>query len=263
MRPASACILVEAAVITAAAGLAAAAIHEVSQAIRVTDLQATPVVHGASPDTAVVDAATEVAVNISQGLAPVSNVMNFLMEVVMKTSHWRRVALLSVMAGFCGSLVAASLPIPDQEAAKPIPGAKELPDPNLTYKVVFDLAAAAPKIDEVNPGLTTVARYVNTLGKYGVPEDHRKIAVVFHRAVTEAILNNETFKARNQGHDNPNIALIREMKKAGVDFHVCGQAVLAHKIDPKTIQPEIQLDLWALTTIVNLQLHGYVHIGGE
>jgi intracellular sulfur oxidation DsrE/DsrF family protein len=53
------------------------------------------------------------------------------------------------------------------------------------------------------------------------------------------------------------------MKKAGVDFRVCGQAVLAHKIDPKTIQPEIELDVWALTTIVNLQLRGYIHIGGE
>jgi len=53
------------------------------------------------------------------------------------------------------------------------------------------------------------------------------------------------------------------MKRAGVDFRVCGQAVLGRKIDPKTIQPEIELDLWALTTIVNLQTRGYVHIGAE
>ncbi len=52
------------------------------------------------------------------------------------------------------------------------------------------------------------------------------------------------------------------MKKAGVDFRVCGQAVLANNIDPKTIQPEIELDLWALTTLVDLQLKGYVHVGG-
>lgn len=35
------------------------------------------------------------------------------------------------------------------------------------------------------------------------------------------------------------------MKKAGVDFRVCGQAVLGMKIDHKTILPEIQVDLWA------------------
>jgi intracellular sulfur oxidation DsrE/DsrF family protein len=128
---------------------------------------------------------------------------------------------------------------------------------------VFDIATAAPKVDDVNPGLTGVVRFVNTLGEYGVPADHRKIAVVFHRAATDIVMDNQAFQARYPGHDNPNIALIQSMKKAGVDFRVCGQAVLAHKIDPKTIQREIELDVWALTTIVNLQLRGYVHIGGE
>jgi len=48
-----------------------------------------------------------------------------------------------------------------------------------------------------------------------------------------------------------------------VDFRVCGEAVLANKIDPKTIQPEIELDLWALTTIVNLEMRGYVRVGSN
>jgi hypothetical protein len=39
--------------------------------------------------------------------------------------------------------------------------------------------------------------------------------------------------------------------------------VLANKIDPKTIQPEIELDLWALTTIVNLEMRGYVRVGSN
>jgi len=173
--------------------------------------------------------------------------------------------LMAALIGLSGSARAQSaqtLPIPGYEAAKDLPGAKELPDPSMTYKVVFDIGKGASKVDEVNPGLIGVARYLNTLAKNGVPADHRKIAVVFHQGGTEIVLNNETFKARNDGHDNPNIALIQEMKKAGVDFRVCGQAVLGRKIDPKTIMPEIELDLWALTTIVNLQTRGYVHIGG-
>lgn len=175
-------------------------------------------------------------------------------------------AVLAVLIGVSGPLAAQpaqKLAIPGGEVAKDLPGAKDLPDPNMTYKVVFDIATAVPKIDEVNPGLTLVVRYLNTLAKYGVPEEHRKIAVVLHRKGTEIILNNETFKARNDGHDNPNIALIQSMKKAGVDFRVCGQSVLANKIDPKTIQPEIELDLWALTTLVDFQLHGYVHVGAN
>jgi intracellular sulfur oxidation DsrE/DsrF family protein len=155
-----------------------------------------------------------------------------------------------------------TLPIPNGPVAKDIPGAKELPDPHVTYKVVFDIAGAASKIDELNPGLDVVVRYLNTLAKTGVPAEHRKIAVVFHQKSTPIVMNNEAFRARFEGHDNPNISLIQQMKKAGVDFRVCGQAVLANNIDPKTIQPEIELDLWALTTLVDLQLKGYVHVGG-
>jgi intracellular sulfur oxidation DsrE/DsrF family protein len=177
---------------------------------------------------------------------------------------WIYAAVLIALIGFSVSVRAQSaqtLPVPGYEAAKDVPGAKELPDPNMTYKVVFDIGKAAPKVDEVNPGLATVARYLNTLAKTGVSADHRKIAVVFHQGGTEIVQNNDAFKARNNGHDNPNIALIQNLKNAGVDFRVCGQAVLGSKIDPKTIQPEIELDLWALTTIVNLELRGYVHVG--
>jgi hypothetical protein len=82
-----------------------------------------------------------------------------------------------------------SLPVPAAPVARDVPGAKELPDKTLTYKI------------------------------------------------------------------------IQSLKKAGVDFRVCGQAVLARKIDPKTIQPEIELDLWALTTITTLEMRGWVRVG--
>jgi intracellular sulfur oxidation DsrE/DsrF family protein len=194
-----------------------------------------------------------------------ANVKSHFGEVTMKKLLIAG-AVLALLGAVSGSAIAQSeqsLPIPDGQVAKDIPGAKELPDPNMTYKVVFDIATAAPQIDQVNPGLTGVVRYLNTLAKNGVPAEHRKIAVVLHQNATEIILNNDAFRARNDGHDNPNVNLIQSMKKAGVDFRVCGQSVLAHKIDPKTIMPEIELDLWALTTLVNLELRGYVHVGGN
>jgi intracellular sulfur oxidation DsrE/DsrF family protein len=174
--------------------------------------------------------------------------------------------VLAAWIGFSGSALAQSaqtLPLPDSPVATDIPGARELPDPNIIYKVVFDISNPAPKIDEVNPGLLSIARYFNTLAKYGVPAEHRKIVIVLHQGGTDMILNNAAFKARNDGHDNPNIAMIRAMKKAGIDFRVCGQAVLGKKIETDTILPEIQLDLWALTTITNLELRGYIHVPGN
>ena len=156
---------------------------------------------------------------------------------------------------------AQALPIPSVDAATDFPNEHEMPDPSLTYKIVFDIGKTVSKVDEVNPGLTTIARYYNTLAKGGVPADHRKFVVVFHQEGTDLALNNAAFKALKDGHDNPNIPLIRSMKQAGIDFRVCGQGVLGRKFDMATIQPEIQIDQWAMTTITTLQLRGYIRVG--
>jgi len=169
--------------------------------------------------------------------------------------------LLAGLIGLSAAAMAQDLPIPGVEPAKDQPGAHEYPDPKLTYKIVFDLPGGPDTPDKVNPGLHGVAEFVNTLAKYNVPASHRIIAVVFHQKSTPVILTNEEYRKR-YNTDNPNIALVQAMKKAGVDFRVCGQAVLGMKIDPKTIQPEIELDLWAGMTIPNLMLRGYQHLGG-
>ena len=152
---------------------------------------------------------------------------------------------------------AQALPVPGVEAARDVPGAKEMPNPSIVHKVVFDMATAG-KPTEVHPMLQAVARYVNTLAKTGVPAANRKVAVVFHQGATDYIMTNESYKPRHEGQDNPNLAMIQALKKAGVDFRVCGQATLGRKIDAKDIMPEVQRDLWALTTIIALQQQGYV-----
>jgi len=174
------------------------------------------------------------------------------------------VAVMAALIGFSGPALAQSaqaLPIPDAPVATNIAGAHEMPNPNTTYRIAFGIKNPAEKVDDVNPGLIAVARYFNTLAVNGVPADHRKIIVVFHGA--PIFLNNAAYKAVNGGHDNPNISLIQSMKKAGIDFRVCGQELVARKYDPETVLPEVQVDLWALTTITNLQTQGYIYIAGN
>ncbi|MBT5030661.1 MAG: DsrE family protein [Proteobacteria bacterium] len=156
----------------------------------------------------------------------------------------------------------ANLPVPNVGVELEVPGAVGMPNPDLNYKVVFDIVAAASQADEVNPGLIGVGQFLNTLAKQGVPAEHRQIAIVLHRDATEVILNNEAHQARNDGHDNPNLKLLQDLKKAGVDIRQCGQAVVIKKIDPSNIVPEVQLDYWALTTLLEFQLDGYVKVGG-
>jgi intracellular sulfur oxidation DsrE/DsrF family protein len=152
--------------------------------------------------------------------------------------------------------------VPGYEATKDLPGARELPDPKTDYKVVFANGQDAKNPGDVNPMLPTIATYVNTLGKYGVPADHRHIVIMLHQRTPDLdiVMSNEAYKER-YNRDNPNIAIIHALKQAGVDVRVCGQGLIARKIDTKQVNPDVQIDLWAMTTLVNLQLKGYVRVG--
>lgn len=152
--------------------------------------------------------------------------------------------------------------VPGYGAGRDLPGAHLAPDPHTEYKVVFDLVVTDDNLDDPYPFLPAIAVYMNTLQKFGVPAENRKIAVVLHQGSGLIGLKNEEFKARNDGKDNPNIELIQKLHKAGVEFHICGQGVLAREIDPNDLLPEIQVDYWALTTLIELGRQGYVKIGG-
>jgi intracellular sulfur oxidation DsrE/DsrF family protein len=157
----------------------------------------------------------------------------------------------------------AALPVPGYPAAQDVPGAHELPDPTIDYKIVFSIGSGAQDMTaEVNPSLKQLATYVNTLAKYGVPADKRHIIVMFHQRNPdfEITLSNAAFKARH-GKDNPNVALIHDLTAAGVQFRACGQAVVNRKIEPSEMNPDIQVDLWAMTSMLNLQMKGYVRTG--
>jgi intracellular sulfur oxidation DsrE/DsrF family protein len=183
----------------------------------------------------------------------------------MKTAAIVSTAILVVASGSFGRTNADSpkpLLVPGYEAARDLPGARELPDPQTDYKVVFADGQDAKNPGDVNPMLPTIATYVNTLGKYGVPPEHRHIVIMFHQRTPDIdiVMSNEAYKER-YNRDNPNIAMIHALKQAGVDIRVCGQGLIGRKIDSKQVNPDVQIDLWAMTTLVNLQLKGYVRVG--
>jgi intracellular sulfur oxidation DsrE/DsrF family protein len=158
---------------------------------------------------------------------------------------------------------AETLAVPGYPVAVDVPGAHELPDPTLDYKIAWGIGQGAADLTaEVNPTLPVIARYVNTLAKWGVPESKRHIIVMFHQRSDDfdIVLSNEAFK-KKYGKDNPNVALIAALGKAGVEFRACGQAVSGRKIDANDVNPDIQIDLWAMTTFMNLQMKGFVRTG--
>jgi len=173
------------------------------------------------------------------------------------------VGLMLVCAVPYSVQAADDLAVPGYPVAVDVPGAHELPDPALDYKIAWGIGQGAQDLTaEVNPALPTIARYVNTLAKWGVPQDKRHIIVMFHQRSDDfdIVMRNDAFKAK-YGKDNPNIALISALTAAGVEFRACGQAVVGRKIDPDDVNPDIQIDLWAMTSFMNLQMKGFVRTG--
>ena len=95
-----------------------------------------------------------------------------------------------------------------------------------------------------------------------VRPERRHIVIMFHQrtADIDIVMSNDAYNER-YNRDNPNIAIIHALKQAGVDIRVCGQGLIGRKIESKQVNPDVQIDLWAMTTLVNLQLKGFVRVG--
>lgn len=146
--------------------------------------------------------------------------------------------------------------IPDAGHFHPLPKAAYQPDRQAIYKVVFSLDKAAAKPDTLNPGLDRLARTVNLYAQAGVPLDHLKFVAVIAGGATPIALDDAHYR-KKYGVANPNLAVITELRKAGVDMVVCGQAVAGFGFQDDWIAPQVTLALSALTTITELEQQGY------
>lgn len=140
-----------------------------------------------------------------------------------------------------------------------LPDAAYQPDPDATYKIVFGMTVGSKDPAKVNPAVEHVARLVNLYADAGVPMDHLKIVAVAGGPATIIALDNEHYKDRF-GTDNPNLPIISELEKQGVEIAVCGQSAAAMGIKYDWISPDITLTLSAMTTLIELQKQGYALI---
>lgn len=137
-----------------------------------------------------------------------------------------------------------------------LPKAAYQPDPSQTYRVVFSLTHAGAKPDKVSPSLDHIARTVNLYVAAGVPLSHLKFVGIAYGAATPLAVDNAHYRAKF-GVDNPNLKLIRMLRKDGVDIAVCAQAVAEHGFKYAWVSPQVTLALSGLTTVTTLEHKGY------
>jgi ubiquinone/menaquinone biosynthesis C-methylase UbiE/intracellular sulfur oxidation DsrE/DsrF family protein len=147
--------------------------------------------------------------------------------------------------------------IPDQGGALPLPKAVE--QPRTGVKVVMD-ATADSKPAEVNKGLERVARLLNLYGVTKLQASDIRITIVLHGEATKSVLKDAAYKARFQLDQNPNLPLIQELRKVGVEVLVCGQALNYKGFPDSDVAEGVSVAASALTVIINRQTDGYSYL---
>lgn len=168
---------------------------------------------------------------------------NYLVEFTKSASPGLKPLEFPIIAGFGGVV-----PLP-HTAEKPRAGAK----------IVFDVTADA-KPSDVNKGLDRAARLLNLYGAAGLKAFDIKIAIVLHGEATKSALSDDFYQPRFGVERNPNLSLIRELHKAGVEIFVCGQALNYKGFPESAVAKEIPIADAALTITVNRQQDGYGYL---
>lgn len=142
----------------------------------------------------------------------------------------------------------------------PVKDPAEIPDPNIDYKLLFELTTNNPDstAKDINSGLMEIARVINLHVASGIPVKKIIPVVVVHAGALYAICNNEAYQKKYK-LDNPNLKVIEELeKKAGVKFIACGQAMAFFEVKKEDLLPEVKVSVTAQTVLSHYQLKGYV-----
>jgi intracellular sulfur oxidation DsrE/DsrF family protein len=146
--------------------------------------------------------------------------------------------------------------IPAADGYVPIPHAAVMPEKARIYRAIYDATRAPALPTELVPALNMAGSELNVLGATGVPIDRARFVVVFHGDAMGGILDPTHYRARF-GVDNPNLAVLAGLRRAGVELFVCGQNLASERIDPRWLSPDVRVASDALIVLMTYQAEGY------
>jgi intracellular sulfur oxidation DsrE/DsrF family protein len=150
----------------------------------------------------------------------------------------------------------SALVIPEADGYVSIPNVAIPPDKKRTYRAIYDATRASKDPKQLLPALNMAGSELNAFAATGVPPRNVKFAIVFHGPAINGIFDDEHYKAKF-GVSNPNLKVLTELKKAGVEIFVCGQNLVAENIDPKIISRDVTVASDALIVLMAYQNDGY------
>jgi intracellular sulfur oxidation DsrE/DsrF family protein len=150
-----------------------------------------------------------------------------------------------VISGYGGVHPGANLPI--------------RPEPGIEYKIIVDVVHTNPDPAKLSSSLDRLARLVNLMSYAGVPPEHVHIAAVLDEAAGLLALTNESYRSRFKV-DNPNLALLHQLKIHGVELMICSQAMAGNKLVERDFTADATVTLSALSDFVVFGQRGYSDI---
>ena len=188
-----------------------------------------------------------------------------------------RARIYGFVAGACLLLAGAAVRAEDAVASAPAPTdwvyplikdyggvhpRAELPvrpDPGVDYKVIVDVVHGPQDPARVGDGLVRLARLRNLMAYAQVPSRHVHLVAVIEGAAGFAALTDAAYNARFKV-DNPNLALLHQLRQAGVELLVCGQALAENDIPDSALSPDVTVTLSALSDFAVYGQRGYTYM---
>ncbi|HEV7231954.1 MAG TPA: DsrE family protein [Bacteroidia bacterium] len=147
----------------------------------------------------------------------------------------------------------------DGSGVVPVKDPTEIPDPNMDYKLLFELTASNPDsvASELNYGLVEIARIINLHVASGVPLKKIHIVIVAHGFGLNVLTSNAYYKEHFK-RENPNLKLINQLAALDARFIACGQALAYFNVNKEALLPNVKVSLTAQTVLSSYALKGYM-----
>ena len=145
----------------------------------------------------------------------------------------------------------------------PVTFEAEKPDPAKHYKFVIELGDKIEDKTKVAEMLDYAARMYNLHRYAGVPKENIELAIVIYAGSTPMVINNLKYRKRFDKEDpnstmvNPNIPLLDEFIKNGIQLIVCGQSMMKQNLLPADIYPGVRMAVSRFTATTDLIEKGY------